>query len=197
MRTPFIWTLALGLALTLTSSSFARPPEPAVDEETAQEALLENDSDGDGFPDITEVQEQTDPLDAEDYPGALAADFQAQRGVPVASCPGGMRSIAGVFCIHTDPIFPAKSFLDAALLCTLIKGRLATAHDLYAIYTLTTLEPLYNPQGRWIGPELVGDDQALCGNRQVTSGTDPDRVNFEGTCNKADLREYWCVRDLQ
>jgi hypothetical protein len=191
MFTPRSWTLALGLALTLASGALAGPPEPAVDSEATLEALLEVDSDGDGIPDLIEVQEQTDPLDAEDTPGVQTS------GVPVASCPGGMRTIAGLFCIHTNPIFPAKSFQDAAMLCKILKGRLATALDLYAIYVHTDLEVFYNPQGRWIGPELVGDDQALCGNRQVTSGTDPDRVNFEGTCNKADLREYWCALDLQ
>jgi hypothetical protein len=50
--------------------------------------------------------------------------------------------------------------------------------------------------GRWIGPDLVGDDQALCGNRSITVDGDADTGNFEGICNKANNREFWCVLDL-
>ena len=193
MQTPFIWTLALGLALTLTSSGFARPLEQAVDAETALEVLLEDDSDGDGTPDITEVQEQTNPLHAEDYPGAPVTDLQAASGVPVASCFSSMRSIAGLFCIHNNPLFPARSFPEAAMTCKNLGGRIATYLDLFAVYVHTNLEPLYNPLGRSIGPELVGDDQALCGNRSITVDGDTDTGNFEGICNKTDKREWWCV----
>jgi hypothetical protein len=192
-----MWTLALGLTLTLTSSGIARPIEPPVDAEAALELLLEDDSDGDGTPDLIEVQEQTNPRDAADFPGAPAGDVQAQSGVPVANCFSSMRAIAGLFCIHANPLFPARSFPEAALTCKTWGGRIATYLDLFAVYVHTTLEPFYNPLGRWIGPELVGDDQALCGNRSITVDGDADTGNFEGTCQKTDKREWWCVVDLQ
>jgi hypothetical protein len=116
--------------------------------------------------------------------------------VPIPSCPSIFRNIANLFCLNTNALFPARSFQEAAMTCKQFKGRIATALDLFAVYTLTTLEPFYNPQGRWIGPELVGDDQALCGNRSITVDGDPDTANFEGVCNKADRREWWCVIDL-
>ena len=196
MQTLLLWTLTLGPALTLTTSSVARPPEPAVDIETALEALLEEDSDGDGTPDLTEMQEQTNPLDAEEYPGAPAADFQARSsGVPVASCPTGFRTV-GQFCISALPI-SARQFPVAVLTCKSARARVATYGDLFTLYVGTELEPLYNPMGRWIGPELVGDDQALCGNRNITVNGDTDIGNFEGLCAKTETREFWCVRDLQ
>jgi hypothetical protein len=145
---------------------------------------------------MIEVQEQTDPGDAEDAPGTPAADFQAQSGVPTPSCGSIFRNIANLFCINTNPLAPARSFPEAAITCKQFKGRVATYLDLFAVYVLTTLETSYNPQGRWIGPELVGDDQALCGNRSITADGDADTGNFEGLCNKADRREYWCVIDL-
>jgi hypothetical protein len=161
------------------------------------DVLLQDDSDGDGTPDITEVQEQTDPLDAEDYPGAPAADFQTRSsGVPVASCPTGFRSIANLFCISNNPL-TARQFPTAVFTCRVARARIATYTDLFMVYFRADLIPFYNPLGRWIGPEHVGDDQAMCGNRNITAPGDADIGNFEGPCNKADTREYWCVRDLQ
>lgn len=61
----------------------------------------------------------------------------------------------------------------------------------------TALEGLYNPNGRWIGPDLSADDNALCGNRDITVDGDPDRTNFEGTCNKNDIRAYFCAHDRE
>lgn len=197
MQTPLLWTLALGLALTLTTSSVARPPAPVVDMETALAVLVEEDSDGDGTPDLTEIQEQTNPLDAEEYPGAPAADFQPRSsGVPTPSCPTGFRNIGQSFCMSALPI-SARQFPVAVLTCKSARARVATYGDLFTLYVGTELDPLYNPLGRWIGPELVGDDQALCGNRSITVNGDVDIGNFEGPCAKTETREFWCVRDLQ
>ena len=49
----------------------------------------------------------------------------------------------------------------------------------------------------WIGPDLSADDNALCGNRDITFDGDPDRTNFEGTCNKNDVRAYFCAHDRE
>jgi len=197
MQTLLLWTLALGLALTLTTSSVARPQEPTVDIEAALEVLLEEDSDNDGTPDLTEIQEQTNPLDAEESPRAPAADVQARSsGVPTPSCPTGFRNIGQTLCISALPI-SARQFPVAVLTCKSARARVATYGDLFTLYVSTELEPLYNPLSRWIGPELVGDDQALCGNRNITVNGDVDIGNFEGLCAKTDTREFWCVRDLQ
>jgi len=61
-----------------------------------------------------------------------------------------------------------RSFLEASLTCKQFGGRIATALDLFAVYALTTLEPLYNPQGRWSGHELVGDEKRTDANGGVS-----------------------------
>jgi hypothetical protein len=194
MRTALLWTMALGLALTMTTSSLARPGS-AERVEHAPLVLVEDDSDNDGITDIIEALEQTDPLDPEDSPGRPAARERPQSGVPTSSCDFSERLIDNVMCISSAP-FSARSFSRAVLTCTSSKARVATYGDLFFLYKSGSV-PVgsYDPLGRWIGPELVGDNQALCGNRAITSPFDPDIENFEGTCNKLINREFWCVRD--
>jgi hypothetical protein len=43
---------------------------------------------------------------------------------------------------------------------------------------------------KWIGPDLVGDNEALIGN----GGGMED---FEGTGSKFDVRSYWCAHDVK
>jgi hypothetical protein len=74
----------------------------------------------------------------------------------------------------------------------------ASYGDLYYIWN--TVPPLfllsYNPNGKWIGPDLVGDNQALIGNKDVRpqGGNVED---FEGTGSKFDNRQYWCAHDVE
>jgi hypothetical protein len=77
-------------------------------------------------------------------------------------------------------------------------GRVATYGDLYYLYRNTIQDASYNPNGKWLGPELTADDQALCGNADITQDRDGDQSNFEGTCNKGDWwRAYWCAHDKE
>lgn len=195
MQTALLWTIALGLALTMTTSSVARPADEA-EEEAASLMLIEDDSDGDGIPDVIEAFEETDPLDAEDYPGRPTARRQGRIGVPTPSCGFSNRQVGNVMCISFTP-FSARPFSNAVLTCTSLKARVATYGDLFFLYKNGESVGSYSPLGRWIGPELVGDNQALCGNRDISSSFDPDIENFEGTCNKLDKREFWCVQDRQ
>ena len=71
---------------------------------------------------------------------------------------------------------------------------MASYEDFYYLYIHSNLDASYNPNGRWIG-NMVADDNALCGNRDITFDGDPDRGNFEGTCNKTNNRPYWCAHD--
>jgi hypothetical protein len=131
----------------------------------------------------------------------LTAGLASAGNIPVASCPNGYRTIrfpsgtAAGICIHSTP-GPVTTFQNAAFLCQLAGAHVASAEDLSFVYTSTSLEAFYNPNGKWLGPGVVGDDQALCGNRDITFNGDPDQTNFEGPCNKSSSRQYWCAMDL-
>jgi hypothetical protein len=75
--------------------------------------------------------------------------------------------------------------------CRDVGARVCKYEDLFAVYYYATWDGAFNPYGMWIG-NMVDDDRVLCGNRAVTYDDDPDYKNFEGTCNKADTRQYYC-----
>lgn len=127
----------------------------------------------------------------------LSADLASAGSVPVASCPSGFRQIGQRLCINSLRN-SAKVFHVAQFLCQNQGARVATYGDLSYVYIASSLDHLYDPNGKWIGPEPVADDRAFCGNRSVTSNADPDSTNFAGICNTlTDSRDFWCATDLQ
>ncbi|MGH8490163.1 MAG: hypothetical protein ACREXS_15165 [Gammaproteobacteria bacterium] len=72
---------------------------------------------------------------------------------------------------------------------------MASYGDLFYLYQNTTLDANYDPFGKWIGSDLVGDDQPLVGNVSITFDGDLRQENFEGTAEKSQVRPYWCAHD--
>ncbi|MGR9107674.1 MAG: hypothetical protein ACU843_12155 [Gammaproteobacteria bacterium] len=115
-------------------------------------------------------------------------------GFPTAACRPGFIQAGPRLCIDQF-VQAATNFDEAMNRCRNRRAYVASYGDLYYLYRNTALDPSYNPSGRWIGPDLVGDDTALCGNRAITINGDGDQENFEGQCHKNDNRTYWCAHD--
>ncbi|MBK9258515.1 MAG: hypothetical protein IPM54_01615 [Polyangiaceae bacterium] len=80
--------------------------------------------------------------------------------------------------------FSGQNFNDAQNVCFALGGHIATYNELYRLALANgTGAALFN--GDWIG-HRTGDDDAFCVN-----GT--GITNFEGNCNKADVRTFRCV----
>jgi hypothetical protein len=127
----------------------------------------------------------------------LSASLASAGSVPVASCPSGFRQIGDRLCVNSLKN-AARIFQVAQLTCQNRGARVATYGDLFYVYATSSFDHLYDPNGKWIGPEPITDDRALCGNRSITSELDPDSGNFDGICNvRTDSREFWCATDLQ
>jgi hypothetical protein len=121
--------------------------------------------------------------------------MQSNAAVPSPTCRAGFRQIGNTLCISSD-VQSADQFPNALFYCQDKRARVASYGDLYYLYWYARfLRSAYNANGRWIGPSLIGDDTALCGNSNTD--TDGQVFNFEGTCNKFDYRGYWCAHDLQ
>ncbi len=162
--------------------------------------MILKDSDGDGIPDLTETLEGTNPNDKSDFQG-VHGELEAANstnveavGFPTTACRPGYRQVGSRLCISTN-VQNATRYPWAQRRCRVQRGRMASYEDLYYLYIHSNLDASYNPNGRWIG-NMVADDNALCGNRSITFNGDPDRDNFEGTCNKNNVRGYWCAHDL-
>jgi hypothetical protein len=171
------------------------------DPQALPDGRVYEDSDNDGYADVTEKQEGSDPFNAEDTPilgenNEPQDGIQIQGAVPAPTCRFGFRTIGNDLCISSSPI-SARHFFVAQLTCQNQKTRVATYGDLTYVYFSSTLDALYNPNGRWIGPELIQNDTALVGDRSITGDNDPDQNNFEGHSNKAVNREFWCAHDLE
>jgi hypothetical protein len=67
---------------------------------------------------------------------------------------------------------------------------------LFYLYKNTNLEANFNPNNKFLG-NVVGDDEVLCGDRDVTFDGDPDMFNFETICIKSDVRAFWCAHDRE
>jgi len=175
--------------------------------DTDTETLLV-DTDGDGYPDVTEKLGGTDPVNASDFPGAdlgASADAKsalvksttkstlAAAGFPTASCRPGFRQAGPRLCISQN-VQNATRFDRATQRCRDIRSRVATYEDLFYLFIRTNLDATYNPLGKWIG-NMTGDDQVMYGNRSITFNNDPDMWNFEGLANKSNNRNYWCAHD--
>ncbi len=126
----------------------------------------------------------------------MAAKPAAAAGFPTATCRPGYIQAGPRLCISQFEQ-NATRFDEAMRLCRNQFGYVASYGDLYYLYINTGLDAAYNPNGKWLGPDLVGDDSALCGNRDVTFNGDADERNFEGTCSKFDARSYWCAHDRE
>lgn len=148
------------------------------------------DTDGDTFPDVTEAIDGSDPRDAADLPGGAAAPV---AGFPAAACRAGFQQAGGRLCI-SSATQNATRYRSASNNCRDQMGHVCTYEDLYYLYVKTGLDATYDPNGAWLG-NFVGDDAVLCGNKSVTSNNDPDILNFDGECDKDDVRPYWCCHD--
>jgi hypothetical protein len=200
----------MALTINHTAPVFAQESTPdALPEVVDADALPDGevgseDSDNDGFPDVTEDQEGTDPFDPQDTPiirmvEEQEGEFQTKAAVPADRChqtnDNHFRQIGNELCISRNPI-SARRFDVAMVTCQNLKARVATYGDLSFIFLTSTLDGQYNPNGRYIGPDLVSDDRVLIGNRPITGNNDPDASNFEGTDSKLKPREFWCAHDL-
>jgi hypothetical protein len=170
--------------------------------------MVLGDRDGDGVPDLTEGIAGSDPADASDTPRGrteeVIEEYLSQK-VPRTPSQGVCLSNYvqfGPLCIWSNPQAYEWRYDDASNLCRIVGGylqvgnpRVATYEDLFHIYYwYSSATSSYNPKNRWIG-NTVGDNKVLCGNRHVNYSGDPDRYDFEGTCNKSDKRSFWCAYD--
>jgi hypothetical protein len=166
------------------------------------------DTDGDTFPDLTEELTETDPYDANDYPGRDAQEEALSEGPSIAlqggfsapECLPGYRQANPRLCISELP-HDQMLYRAAVTFCRDRFGRIATLEDLTYLYFSTALDGAYNPIGKWIG-NITADDNILCGNRNITFNNDPDIVNFDGTCRRSAFgaserrsRQFWCAHD--
>jgi hypothetical protein len=108
------------------------------------------------------------------------APFNNQGVVTTTSVGGTTRQNT----ICATPRFSGQNFNDAQNVCFALGGHLATYNDLYRLsIAFGTGAVLFN--GDWIG-HRSGDDNAYCVNGTALA-------NFEGDCNKADVRTYRCT----
>jgi hypothetical protein len=124
----------------------------------------------------------------------LGVGTASAAGFPTGTCRAGFIQAGPRLCI-SEFVQDAAQFDTAMARCRNQRAYVASYGDLYYLYVNTALDANYNPNGRWIGPDLVADDTAFCGNRNITANGDGDQENFEGTCNKNDRRNYWCAHD--
>lgn len=90
------------------------------------------------------------------------------------------------------------TFPDAQIFCggDQATGRIATYADYLKVFRTITDDQNFDPFGLWLGPTLIGDDQALIGNRSIIRDQDPNETNFEGIENKNDHRDFRCAYNL-
>lgn len=112
---------------------------------------------------------------------------------PTANCRNGFINAGARLCI-SQVKQNATQYRHAARRCRANRSQVCSYEDLTYLYYNSQLDANYNPNASWIG-NMVADDQVFCGNKQITFDNDPDIVNFEGTCNKGDVRGYWCCHD--
>lgn len=127
----------------------------------------------------------------------MGAEPASAAGFPTAACRPGYIQAGTRLCINEFEQNAAQ-FDTAMRLCRNQRGYVASYGDLFYLYANTALDAAFNPSGKWLGPDLVGDDVALCGNRNITANGDADinsAEGFETTCNKNDSRSYWCAHD--
>jgi hypothetical protein len=130
---------------------------------------------------------------------SVGAKPASAAGFPRPTCGPGFINAGPRLCI--DQFVQSATDFDTAMVrCRNRFAYVASYGDLYYLYVNTGLDASYNPNGKWIGPDLSADDQALIGNRNITFSTDGDQENFEGTDtdikdNIGVSRPYWCAHD--
>lgn len=153
------------------------------------------DSDLDGTTDLAEHIGGTDPNDPSEYPGSEAGVETQSAGFPTTSCRSGFRQAGSRLCINTTTQ-NATRYDYASAYCRAQRAHLCTYEDLFYLYLYSTLDATYNPYGVWIG-NLPDNDDAYCGDKQITYNNDSDMFNFEGHCARSSSKPYWCCHDLE
>jgi len=186
--------LVLALLLTAAGAAAAQPNRRGLPFDTERKIFLV-DTDGDTFPDLTEEIEKTDPYDADDFPGRrqLSRGGAKDSGFPNSGCRAGFRQAGSRLCI-SELVEDAETFANAAVVCRNQRAYVCGYEELRFLYLSTNLDANFNASGRWLG-DWTGDDQVTCGNRSITFDNDPDIANFEGVCDRGDLRGFWCCHD--
>lgn len=81
--------------------------------------------------------------------------------------------------------FSGQTFNDAQNVCFALGGHISTYNEMYRLALANGNAAVFF-NGDWIG-HRAGDDNAYCINNTSTV------TNFEGECNKGDVRAYRCV----
>lgn len=185
--------LVLALLFAAAGAAAAQPTRQRLPFDTERRIFLV-DTDSDTFPDVTEEIEKTDPYDGNDFPGRQQSlGLQKDSGFPTSGCRAGFRQAGSRLCI-SELVEDAETFANAAVVCRNQRAYVCGYEELRFLYLSTNLDANYNASGRWLG-DWTGDDQVTCGNRSITTDNDPDISNFEGVCDRGDLRGFWCCHD--
>ena len=112
---------------------------------------------------------------------------------PTGACRQGFRQAGPRLCI-SEVVQQFYPYRRAVRHCRDLRSEVCTYEDLSYLYGRTNLDAVYNPNGSWLG-NMVGNNEVLCGNRDITSDDDPDTVDFEGVCSKNDSHPFWCCHD--
>lgn len=181
--------LALSLLAFGCDTEGPQPQEAADAPDTSEvdEDIEEMDSEGDWVD-----SEGEEPVDGDIDEFGAPVDPQAV-GFPTGSCRSGFNSPNSRIC--ATPLRYNTQYYSAQASCRASRARVCSREDYFYIYTGPNAGS-YNANGKWLG-NSVGDDQALCGNRDVTSYWDSDKWNFDGTCNVNDVKEYRCCHDRE
>src|SRR5207247_950541 len=123
-------------------------------------------------------------------PGLLSAELR--QGL----CAAGYAQVQEV-CIHRNVVSVRQptvglTFPEAQLYCggSQATARVATYADYLRVFKTISDDQSFDPEGLWLGPDLVGDDQALVGNRPIRRDNDPNENNFEGIANKNERHDF-------
>lgn len=180
-------------ALALSSAFVGCDAQDTIEQE---EAFID-DADMEAPDDDTDAW-----VDSDGGPGAHAADIDgfnvdvdpAAVGFPTGSCRPGFGQAKPRLCVNSST--PANyGYASAQNYCRDRRSRVCTREDYSYIFGGPNPPSAYfNPKDYWLG-NTVGDDQALCGNADVTWQWDNDRFNFDGTCSVTDKKRFRCCHD--
>jgi len=197
--------LLLALAGRLAAAQTAVDPGPkppgavGYDVETHQWLF---DSDGDGFPDLTEEIGDTDPFDPHSNPrtepaaGGEGVGVKLEKvGFQQPACRVGFNSWPGAPRLCITATQNAALYEQAAVSCRTNFSRLCSYEDLSYLYINSNVDAAFDPSGgKWLG-DFTANDVVNCGDQSVTFDNDPDIWNFEGACSKFERHPYWCCHD--
>lgn len=162
--------------------------DPGAPEFSAEVAASDEDSDGAEWADSDGEDASWNEASPDDFDAEIDP---AEVGFPTSSCRSGFNQPHQRICV--SGVRSSDRYLAAQRRCRASRARVCTREDYFYIYSGPN-GGSYNANGQWLG-NTVGDDQALCGNRSVTSRWDSDMWNFDGTCNVQDQRQFRCCHD--